>query len=78
VIRIQIADGTRIAVAEIPSAFGPAGRSAINELRNLLGERLAGAHQFTKEDALTRAVAFIGAFAGALNGVIPQGDRDYE
>jgi len=65
------------AIAMIPDAHGPAFRSAIEEIRNELGERLAGAHKYEKEDALTKAASAVGAFAGILNSVVPEGDKDY-
>ena len=47
-------------------------------MRNELGERLSGIHRYEKEDALTRAMAAVGAFAAVINAVIPEGDKDYE
>jgi hypothetical protein len=65
------------AIAEIPGAHAPAFRSAVTEQRNELGERLAGAHNYGKEDALTKAASAFGIFAGALNRVVLTEDRDY-
>lgn len=67
----------RMETAEIPRDFAPAFRSAVNEIRNELGERLAGMHRYEKEDATTRAVAAIAPFAAAVNKVIPADDPDY-
>jgi hypothetical protein len=64
--------------AEIPSENGPALRSALSEIRNEVGERLAGSHRFAKEYALTRASSALGALAGAVNHVIAADDPDYE
>lgn len=77
-IYITVNGDGRTREAEIPDEHGPALRSAINEHRNELGERLAGAHKFDKEDALTRAVSSFGQLAAAINAVIPKEDPDYE
>ena len=63
---------------DLPDLHAPAFRSAINEIRDELGGRLAGAHRYDKEDALTRAASAIGRFAGAVNLIIPEGEKDYE
>lgn len=63
---------------EIPDEFAPAFRSFVEEMRNELGERLSGIHRYEKEDALTRAMAAVGAFAALINAIIPEGDKDYE
>ena len=63
--------------ALIPAEHAPALRSAILELNNELGERVAGAHNFAKEDALTRAVSAVGNLRAAINYVIPEEDPDY-
>lgn len=78
-LTLQIVDNDTgaSAIAEIPAAHAPALRSAVTEIRQELGERLAGAHKYGKEDALTRAVSAIGAFASALNRVVLVEDRDY-
>jgi hypothetical protein len=78
VIRIIVQDGATIATAEIPAEHAPALRSAIDEIRNEVGERLAGSHRFPKEYALTRAASALGRLAAAVNTVIPQEDPDYE
>lgn len=64
--------------ADIPDEQGPALRSAIQEIRNEVGERLAGSHRFPKEFALTRAVSALGALGAAINVAIPEEDPDYE
>jgi hypothetical protein len=55
----------------IPSEHGPALRSAINEIRNELGERASGAHKYPKEEALTQAIAAVGQLAACVNTVVP-------
>ncbi len=77
-IVIQISDGQNLEVVRIPDAHAPAFRSAVQEHANELGERLAGAHDWNKEDALTRAASAFNAFRGGLNQIIPRGDRDYD
>lgn len=78
-IRITVQqDGGESSTAVIPTEQGPALRSAINEIRNEVGERLAGSHRFAKEYALTRASSALGALSAAINHVIPQEDPDYE
>lgn len=66
------------ATAEIAAEHAPALRSAIEEIRNELGERVSGAFAFKKEQALTDAVVAVGRLAAAANAVIPEGDPDYE
>lgn len=77
-IRITVEQNGSTATAEIPSENGPALRSALSEIRNEVGERLAGSHRFAKEYALTRASSSLGAVAAAVNQVIPNEDPDYE
>lgn len=77
-IRITVQDGTHTATAEIPSEQGPALRSALAEIRNEVGERLAGAHRFTKEHALTNASAALGSLCATVNAVIEKEDPEYE
>lgn len=71
-------DTGRTGSRTIPAEHAPALRSAINEIRNELGERVSGAFAFKKEHALTRAVSAIGHVAAALNLVTPEDDPDYE
>ncbi len=78
-LTITIADsraGTE-RTATTPTLNGPSLRSAIEEIRNEVGERLVGPHKFAKEAALTRAAAGLAALASAINGVFPEGDEDY-
>lgn len=67
-----------VAEAEIPSEFGPALRSALEELQNTIGERLVGVHPFEREDALTRAATGLAPLRAAFNTVVPQADPHYE
>jgi hypothetical protein len=85
VIKIQFrvvddltADVVPPVTTEIPSEFGPALRSALEDLSNILGERLVGVHKFEREDALTFAVAALGPLRAAVNQVVPEGHPDYE
>jgi hypothetical protein len=66
------------AQADIPSEFGPALRSALEDLSNILGERLVGVHKFEREDSITFAVTALGPLRAAVNQVVPQGDPNYE
>lgn len=79
-IRISVHDtltGTT-SHAEIPSEFGPALRSALEDQQNLIGERLVGVHRFEREDALTAAATALAPLRAALNDVVPEGDPNYE
>ncbi|MCC2627770.1 MAG: hypothetical protein K0S14_1420 [Thermomicrobiales bacterium] len=67
-----------IATAEIPSEFGPALRSALEDLSNIIGERLVGVHKFEREDALTFAATAVGTLRAAVNQIVPEGHPDYE
>ena len=62
----------------IPSVFGPALRSAIEDISNEIGGRLEGIHHYAKEDALTEAAAALGPLRAAVNAVIPVGHEDHE
>ena len=62
---------------EIRLEEAPALRSALDEIRNEVGGRLAGSHRFPKEAALTRAVSALGRLAAAVNAVVPEEDPDY-
>lgn len=79
-IRVTVLDTQTAAhaTADIPAEHAGALRSAVNEIRNELGERVSGAHKFKKEHALTRAVSAVGRLAATINLVIPQEDPDYE
>lgn len=79
-IRITVQDEVTGAAADIriPSEQGPALRSALAEIRNEVGERLAGSHRFTKEHALTNASAALGSLCATVNTVIPNEDPEYE
>jgi hypothetical protein len=78
VITITFVGNGRSANANIPDEQAPSLRSAISEIRNEIGARASGAHDFLKEDALVRALAALGSLAAALNHVVPEEDKDYE
>lgn len=46
---------------------GPALRSAIDEIRQKVGQRLEGAHLFAKEHSLTNAAIALACLAAVLN-----------
>jgi hypothetical protein len=62
----------------VPTSHAPALRSAVEEIRNELGGRASGAHQYNKEDAVTRALDAVAKLASGINYVVPEGDPDYE
>lgn len=62
---------------EVADEHAPALRSAVEELSNLLGTRLEGAHSFAKEQALTDATICVGTMRAAVNRVIAKGDPNY-
>lgn len=68
----------KIVDAEIPSEFGPALRSALEDLSNIISERLLGVHKFEREDALTFALTALGPLRAAVNQIVPAGHPDYE
>lgn len=61
----------------IPDEQGPALRSAIQEIRNEVGDRLVGSHKFNKEAALTLAATALGTLAAAINAQVPTEDKHY-
>lgn len=66
------------ATVNIPTCQAPSLRSAVDEIRDELGGRASGAHQYNREDSITRAVDAIGKLSSAINYVVPEGDPDYE
>lgn len=62
---------------EIPSAHGPALRSAIDDAKNAIGTQLEKPMPYLREDALTRAASAIGKLFAGICAVIPTADRDY-
>jgi hypothetical protein len=68
----------KVVDAEIPSEFGPALRSALEDLSNILSERLLGVHKFEREDALSFALTALGPLRAAVNKIVPEGHPDYE
>lgn len=77
-IRFTVQEGDKSITTEIPSEQGPALRSALAEIRNEVGERLAGSHRFAKEYALTHAASALGQLSAAINQVIEKEDPEYE
>ena len=67
-----------VARVEIPSIFGPALRSAMEDITNEIGGRLEGIHKYEKEDALTEAAIATNALRAAVNQVVPVGHEDHE
>lgn len=65
------------ASVNIPTNQTPSLRSAIQELRNELGGRASGAHQYNREDSIMRALDAVGKLASGLNAVVPEEDPDY-
>jgi len=80
VIRINIRDTDtgREAFLEIPSVFGPALRSALEDAANEIGGRLEGIHVYHQEDALTEAAAAVNPLRAAVNQVVPEGHVDHD
>jgi hypothetical protein len=56
---------------------GPALRSAILEISNIVGERLEGPHAWDKEQALTHAAMALGALRTSVCAAVPEDDPDY-
>lgn len=77
-INIRDTDTGREAFVEIPSVFGPALRSAIEDLSNEIGGRLEGIHVYQQEDALTEAAAALGPLRAGVNRVVPEGHVDHD
>lgn len=68
------ATGLSVTIAD---EHAPALRSALDELRTILGGRLEDAHLYVREDALTRASIAIGTLASAVNQIVPKEDPNY-
>jgi hypothetical protein len=79
-LRITLEDDTTgaTATAEIPTAFGPALRSAIEDISNTIGGRLVSDLKFSLEDALTEAAMALAPLRVAINQIVPEGHEDYE
>lgn len=78
-IFIQIHDSENVGskTIEIPSEFGPALRSTIEEHANELGERISGSFDYDREDAYVRATAAFNQLRAAINAVVPNDDPFY-
>lgn len=61
----------------IPTRFGPALRSVIEDISNQIGHRLQGEMKFALEDALTEAATALGPLRAAINQIVPEGHPDY-
>lgn len=64
-------------IVQIPDEQAPAFRSAIQELRDELADRVSGRYEFKREAPFTRAIIALGTFAAALNCVVLAGDPGF-
>lgn len=62
---------------EVSTDHAPALKSAVDEISNIIGSRLALSHSFAKEAALTDAAIGVGALRAAVNRVVRRGDSRY-
>jgi hypothetical protein len=62
----------------IPNEFGPALKSAVDEISETIGARLEGPHAYEKEGALTHAAAAIAALRASVNQQVKRGSAAYE
>jgi hypothetical protein len=62
---------------EVSSEHAPALRSAIEEISNIVGARLEGAHAYAKEDALTDAAVGLGSLRAAISKQVSRGNPFY-
>lgn len=78
-LTIQIIDHERgvSKIAEIPTEQAPAFRAAIQEVRDELGDRISARYKYDHEAAWTRGIMALGAFAAALNVVVPVADPKF-
>lgn len=77
-IVIDDTESGRVAQVKIPSQFGPALRSAMEDMTNEIGGRLEGIHQYEKEDALTEAAIAANALRAGVNQVVAVGHEDHD
>lgn len=61
----------------VSTEHAPALKSAIDEISNVVGGRLEGAHSFAKEQALTDAAVALGSLRHAIAEKVPKGDAFY-
>ena len=61
----------------MPEEYGPALRSALDDLRNQLGERLCGLHPFPREAALTRASVAVSQLSAGIAKAVPHEETHY-
>lgn len=64
-------------IAQIPDEQLPSLRSALQELRDELADRVSGRYEFKREAPYTRAIIALGTLAAALNCVVPAGDPGF-
>ena len=78
-LTIQIIDHAtgRSAIAEIPAEQAPAFRSALQEVRDELADRISARYVYEREAPYTRAITALGTFAGAFNKLVPAGDPGF-
>lgn len=61
----------------VEHAHGPALRSAVDEIRSLVGTRLESSHKYAREDALTLAACALGRLHAAVCAQVPRDDPRY-
>lgn len=64
-------------IVQIPQEQLPSFRSAIQEVRDELADRISARYQFEREPSFTKAIIALGAFAAGLNAVVPAGDPGF-
>jgi hypothetical protein len=62
---------------EVATQHGPALRSALEEIANILGHRLESPHRYDKEETLTRAAVGVNTLRAAVTREVPKADPDY-
>lgn len=76
-VRPGAQESTLVHEVQIPSIHAPAFKAAISEIRDELAERVTGSYRTKREEALTRALSAVSAFAAALHKVVRREDSDY-
>lgn len=61
-------------IANIPEEQLPALRSAVQEVRDELADRISARYIYEREAPYTRAIIALGEFAAKLNDMVPAGD----
>lgn len=62
---------------QVPAFCAPALRSAVEEFRGAVADRLDSRNRTMKEDATTRALVGLGALAAAVNAAVDEEDPHY-